>query len=328
MGRKLRVVAEPSPGGSPELRGLVDEYLEGMKARGLSPRSIDISRATLVNVFGRWAAERGVTHAADMTQDLVETFSRYLLTDHRTPKGQPLSRDSVRTYMRTLRTFVSWATARGDVAKVKVPMPKQHYKKLEVLSREQIDSMEAAATSERDKLIIRLLANTAIRLGELLALRTDDLIARKNNGTYIKVTGKGAREREVPVDPQTFARLQKYAKRPQIQKATTSRIFTTDRKHKGAYGALRPRTVQQMIQFTAIAAGLTMRVHPHLFRHSAITNMVNKNANIEHIRRIAGHANLNLISTVYSHVESGDLYKTMLDLTRQEEDDRDDRRRK
>jgi integrase len=66
------------------------------------------------------------------------------------------------------------------------------------------------AAAERDKLILRLLADCGIRVGELVKLRTNDFEER--SGSYfLKVTGKGARERLVPLDRPLFKRLRRYA---------------------------------------------------------------------------------------------------------------------
>ncbi len=193
-----------------------------------------------------------------------------------------------------------------------------------MLTREEILDMERAATSDRDKIIIRLLADTGIRLGELLGLRREDL-KRDKDSRFIHVKGKGDKERLVPIKPQLFDRLEKYSKRPQARSAESGRLFLTDRKRAGAYGALSGRTVQQMVKFTAEAAGIDTtkrRIHPHLFRHSAITWMVNSGDPVEHIRRTVGHADLSLITKVYSHTSPSDLYKTMLERIRRDEDER------
>jgi integrase/recombinase XerD len=69
---------------------------------------------------------------------------------------------------------------------------------LEVLSREEIAAMEDAARTERDKLIIRTLADTGIRVGELVKLRRSDLVTQGRQH-YLRVRGKGSKERLVPI---------------------------------------------------------------------------------------------------------------------------------
>jgi site-specific recombinase XerD len=321
---KLKVVAPAST----ELQGLVDDWLAGMRARGLSPRSLSQAKDTVERGFLRWAAARDVTTAQQLDQELLEELSRYLLEEHKTPQGKPLSRESVRTYLRTMKGFVRWAQKHGELGEMKVTLPKAPQRTLDVLSRAEIADMERAATSERDKLIVRLLGDTGVRLGELLALRPEDLIKNRDargNARFLHINGKGNKERLVAIDPRLFDRLERYSKRPQAREATTARIFTTDRRSRhGGYDPLAQRTVQQMVRYLAMAAHIDKpeRVHPHLFRHSAITWMVNNNVPVEHIRQQVGHADLSLITAVYSHVTPSDRYESMLALIRRDEDDR------
>jgi integrase/recombinase XerD len=318
----LKVVTAPST----ELAELVGDYIAEKRASGLRPASIKSVRDALESLWLPWAAKHGVTTAAQLDQGLVEAWSRYLLEERRTPDGKPMARESVRTYLRPLRGFVRWAQERGQLGKVKVPMPKTHERAVKVLTRAEIADMERAADSERDKIIIRLLGDTGIRLGELLSLRREDLIKNKDE-RFIRVRGKGARERMVTVKPSLFDRMDHYSKRPQAKNAETSYLFLTDRKRNGAYSALRGRTVQQLLKFAAVAAGITTlekgarRIYPHLFRHSAITWMVNSGYPVEHIRQQVGHADLTLITNVYQHVSPSDRYNTFLELIRRDEDD-------
>jgi site-specific recombinase XerD len=315
---KPKVVEMPAT----DLGALVDDYLADKRAQGLSRRSVDLIKSTLDKTFMRWATKHEVTA---LTQETLNAWSRYLLDDHRTPDDKPLSRASIRTYQRTARSFIKWAQERGDVdAKVKMPMAKDEHRIREVLDRDEILSMESAASSERDKLIIRLLGDTGMRLGELLGLTADDL-TKQGDGRYVKVHGKGARDRMVPLGPAMFTRLEKYARRPQAKQSESKRIFTTERKRNGGYMALSGRAVEQMVKAVADEAGITKRVHPHGFRHAAITHMINRSMPLEHIRRIVGHADLSLISSTYSHVDAGDLHRSFIALIR---DDQDDRRRR
>jgi integrase len=94
---------------------------------------------------------------------------------------------------RMLVHFLSWAKKEGEQVDAKVHLPKLPKRLVEVLSREEIQRMEHAARTERDKLIIRLLADTGLRVGELLGLRTNDLV-EQNRNYYLHVRGKGAKD--------------------------------------------------------------------------------------------------------------------------------------
>jgi integrase/recombinase XerD len=322
--KQLKVVARPST----ELAELVDDYVAELRARGLAERSLDMAYGTLAKSFLPWAAERGVSTAAELDQRLLEALSRDLL-ERRTRKGELLSRESVRTYMRTLRGFVLWAQKRGEVSALAVPMPTAPKRVLTVLTSAEMRAMEDAAISERDKLIIALLSTTGIRLGELLALETKDVVKNRNgrgSETYLHVYGKGSRERMVPVDGRLAERLLRYARRPQAQEARTNRIFITDRKSDGAYSGLSQRAVQQLIHYAArrakVRQGKGERVYAHLFRHSYATKALNAGMPIKHLQENLGHADLGMLTNIYSHVQPSDRYESMLALIRRDEDDR------
>ena len=76
-----------------------------------------------------------------------------------------------------------------------------------------------------------------------------------------------------------------------------------------------------LIAYTAKDAGITKRVHPHLFRHSNITEQLNSGVPVEHIRRNVGHADLSMITKVYSDVQPNDRYESMLAMIRKREDE-------
>src|SRR5262249_44801950 len=92
--------------------------------------------------------------------------------------GRPLSRHTIASYLRSINVFLSWAEAEGESVAGRAKAPKSSKRIIDVLSRDEVQAMEDAATTERDKLIIRLLADTGIRVGELVRLTLDDLIER------------------------------------------------------------------------------------------------------------------------------------------------------
>jgi integrase/recombinase XerD len=93
-----------------------------------------------------------------------------------------------------------WCSDEGELGNLRARQPSVERKVLDVLSREEIRRIEDAADTERDKLIGRVLADTGIRVGELRRLRTSDLVAQGRE-RYLRVRGKGAKERLVPVTP-------------------------------------------------------------------------------------------------------------------------------
>lgn len=321
MGRVPALLTATKKGpSSGSIESLAHDYLTHMRARGVSPRTLALTANVFEAQFLPWCIKEQITEPTQLTQQVIDRWSAYLLDEHRTPLGKPLARESVRTYVRTLGSFLRWAESEDAVlGGVIARQPRPEHRLVETLSRDEIARLEDCAITERDKLIIRVLADTGIRLGELVGLRRADLV-EQGRDRFIKVRGKGARDRLVPLAPSLFARLRRYAGRG--LRSEREQIFVTNRRspRTGQYEPLKARSVQGMLRFVAEAAGLERRVHPHLFRHSFITWALRRNMNPVQLQRIAGHANLAMISGVYSHLNPGDSYTAMMALLRAEED--------
>jgi integrase/recombinase XerD len=316
-GPKLKIV-ENKP---TALDSLVGDYLAHQRGRGLSPRSIKQAVDVVQRQFLPWCLKEGVAKPDQLNQRILDRYGAHLLEDRTTARGGPLTRETVRTYLRTLGQFVRWAQSEDAVpAKVKLQAPARQRRLLETLSREEITRLEDVVRAERDKLIIRLLADTGIRLGELVGLRKADLV-EQGRERYIKVRGKGSRERLVPVAPALFQRLRRYADRGRPVDSQSERIFLTNRRSAktGDYEPVSGRAVQNVVNYAAQQAGIQRSVHPHLFRHSYATWALRKGMNPLQLQRILGHSDLTMISGVYSHLTPSDSYTALMDLLRAED---------
>jgi site-specific recombinase XerD len=300
MATKLKVV-KPKPANA--LQTLVSDYLAHQRGRGLSPRTVALTANTLERILLPWCATNHITTPVELTQRTIDRFAADVL-------DRDLAHDSKRTYLRTTSTFIRWAQADDAIVeKVKLHQPKAQKRVLETLDRQQIQKLEDAANTERDKLIVRVLGDCGLRLGELLGLRPGDLV-EQGRERYLHVRGKGARERLVPVAPALFQRLRRYANRG------GERIFVTNRRQaSGQYEPLRPRSVQNMLKFLATTAEITVDLHPHTLRHSAVTNMLRRGMNPVVVQRIMGWESLDMLK-VYEHLVASDTYSAMLDYLR------------
>lgn len=207
------------------------------------------------------------------------------------------------------------------VSQAKPQMPKLPHRQLTVLTREQIRAMEDATPAERDRLIIRLLADTGLRLSELLGLTTSDLI-EQGRDRFIKVHGKGARDRMVPLQPALFVRLRRYIDRQRPEEARSDRVFLALRHSRvtGEYEPLGPRAVQELTLVAARSVGITDRpVNPHAFRHAFATNCLRRGMNPIQLQNILGHSTLEMIVGVYSHLAPNDAADALMRVLRSDD---------
>jgi site-specific recombinase XerD len=309
--RTLEVVPDPPAAG---LVDAVADFLAGLRAEGVSPRTMDYYGNVLERIFLPWAQERGIAEFSQLDQRAVDEFAGYLLDR----PGRPLAKSSAASYLRAVRHFVRWTqeqklTSGLAVRPVKVPRPL-----LEVLDKKEINLMEAAADAERDKLIVRVLADCGLRLSELLGLTAADIV-QQGSSWYLRIMGrsygggaKGDRSRMVPVRPDVARRLHKLATKGRQPDAFSDRIFVSLRRQRsGLYEPLDPRGVQTMLKAVAVRAGITKRVYPHLLRHSYVTNALRSGMNPLLVAQVAGHSDLSMIASTYSHLDRTDAYKAM-----------------
>jgi integrase/recombinase XerD len=137
----------------------------------------------------------------------------------------------------------------------------------EVLSPPEIAQLEGAAKSERDKLIVRILADCGVRPGELSGLTTDS-IRRDDGMAFLKVRGKGDREQLVPILPDLAGRIERFIKDRPVDAKGDHLFVSLRRGRDGGYAPLTQSGLMQLVRGVADKAGITKRIHPHIFRHS------------------------------------------------------------
>ena len=289
---------------------LVEEYLRDCQRRCLSPKTVVFAYGyPLRHVFVPWCARVGLHDPRHLSTWLLERYVGELLI--KGGKNGPLARQSVITYVRTLNQFLGWLHRAGLIEQLKVTQPRPHRKLVDVLSRQEVQKLEDVAERERDKLIVRLLADTGIRLGELIGLQHNSVIDRDSR-QYLHIAGKAQRDRLVPITPNLYRRLTSYlATRPKASKA--AQVFLAVRRGRGGrYEALTGFGVGQIISTLARRAEIRKRVYPHLFRHSFATWALSRGMNPVQLKDILGHSSLAMITQVYSHLAPEDAYAALM----------------
>ncbi|MBO0703092.1 MAG: tyrosine-type recombinase/integrase, partial [Candidatus Dormibacteraeota bacterium] len=220
---------------------------------------------------------------------------------------------TVNSYVRTVNVFLAWAREEGETTTANARLAREPSRVVETLTRDEIAAMEKAANL-RDALIVRLLADTGIRASELCGLRVDDLVDRERHD-YIKVRGKGEKERLVPVPPATARRLRHYIRSRPPTGTSGDRIFVSRRRNArtGEYEPIEVSGLEQVIRSLARDAGLRKRVYPHIFRHTYISELLKRKVDSTKVRRVVGHSSTQLIDRVYGHLLHSDLAGEVLD---------------
>ncbi len=294
------------------INALANDYLESCRARGLAPTTIRTAYTyTLVNVFLPWCALNDIAVIDQLTQEALNQFTTDLL-ETPSKRGKQLSPYTVHHYVRVVRQFLKWCRAEVGTADSKPRLPGLPLRVLEVLSRDEIERLELAAPTERDKLIIRLLADTGIRVGELCGLEPANIVTGADHRAFLKILGKGPRNRLVPMAPKLAQRLETYQRfRP--TDARGSHIFLAARRDaSGEYAPLTTSGVLQLLRGAADRAGLARRVHPHLLRHSFAAEALRRGMNPVQLAQLLGHSGLRMIEQVYTQLTTDDGFEAVM----------------
>jgi len=155
--------------------------------------------------------------------------------------------------------------------------------------------------STRDKAILELFYSSGLRLRELVGL---DLPSLDLQDRTVRVDGKGGRTRIVPVGRFAAAALAAWLReRATLPKRLDAAVFV------GRSGRrLTPRAVQLRVNTWARRMGLEMHVHPHMFRHSFATHLLESSTDLRGVQELLGHADIST-TQIYTHLDFQHLAK-------------------
>jgi integrase/recombinase XerC len=252
--------------------------------------------------------------------DLRE-FARYLEESGWREPPERLDRATLRAYLASLaarcrkssvarkvsalKGFFRFLARAGDVARnplAAVSAPKQEKPVPVYLSVDDafrlLDGLGGGSRLDaRDRAILEVLYSTGVRVGELVGLDWEDIDARLG---VVRVTGKGGKERVVPIGESALRALADYAAALRASGARgrgeAGAVFLNARG-----GRLTTRGVFGIIEKRLRAAGLPVRVGPHGLRHSFATHLLNGGADLRSIQEMLGHASLSTTQR-YTHV--------------------------
>jgi site-specific recombinase XerD len=265
----------------------IAHFLTAKAAEGASPKTLDWYRM----VLGRAGRDLGADRPLD-------SFTPAHVRGWVLSLRATLAPISVAGYVRGLKAFGNWCAAE-ELAEARAlrTLRRQQvpHKLVEPLDDAAVRRMLEAA-SIRDRAIVLLMLDTGLRLSEVAGLRRCDLRA---DGT-VKVMGKGARERIVPVGTVARQALVRHLRQEKSAGADAP-IF---RSRRG--GALGWRGIQQVFMRRKARAGIPGRCSPHLLRHTFAHAYLVNGGDVFSLQRMLGHTTLDMVKR-YVALAEGDL---------------------
>ena len=242
------------------LESCITAYLREKRAAGRSRETLAVYTRVIQEVVLPFCRQSGITEPGQLGARELSALSAGLLDGTRSRSGRSLSMPSVASYARTINVFLEWLTKQGETVSSRVQKPRLPKRVVDVLSRQDIRALEDAAPTERDKLIVRILADTGVRLGELLT--ADSLRQEPDRKWYLKVRGKGDKERMVPIQPRLATRIDRYARRTRKESPSGTLFLGNRRSLKtGEYEPLTASEAAHLIRDLGQDV-LKRRVHP------------------------------------------------------------------
>jgi len=182
-----------------------------------------------------------------------------------------------------------------------ITYPKQEKPLPEFLDLEEVEKILNAIKTDdylqlRDRVIYELMYSTGIRVSELTNLTTDNLYLDEY---FIKVNGKGNKERLIPFGKEAGIWLNIYLKknRHEINKKDSEFLFLSRRGDK-----LNRKTIWKNLKKYAAIAGIQKDVYPHILRHSFATHLICNGADIRFVQELLGHSSI-MTTEIYTHID-------------------------
>jgi integrase/recombinase XerD len=279
------------------MSALVDDYLNHLRLERRLSENTTESYARDLAELGRFAAARGRRVDALGRSDL-EAHVRKLMAEGRSPRSVARMVACIRGFFRFLA--LHHRAAANPAEDLEAPRAWQVLPKF--LDTEDVDRLIGAPDVStpaglRDRALVELLYATGLRVSELVDLRLQDL--HLDDG-YLTATGKGRKQRIVPVGESAAAWVRRYLKdgRPTlVRRRATPRLFVNAR------GGLQLSRVGfwKILKGYARQAGVTAPVSPHVLRHSFATHLLERGADLRAIQMMLGHADLST-TQIYTHI--------------------------
>lgn len=212
--------------------------------------------------------------------DDPKTWTFKNMMDYRDSIAITSTTNTVNRSLSGVKSFLTWAIARGFVNSnvgqmLKLPKPAVS-KPTEALTDVEVKRMLALPLKPRDRLILTLLLNSAMRCSELLNLATSD-IYEVDSHTVIRIVGKGGKLREIPLNDSVKVLLKTH-----LATLKSESLFS-----------LASSSIYRLVVKYAQRAGVKKRITPHSLRATAITKALEQNAVITDVADLAGHSSIN-----------------------------------
>jgi site-specific recombinase XerD len=293
-----------------DLRELKQQFLEYIEIeRGRSVKTVE----NYDRYISRFLAYAKISDSSKITPDLIREYRLWL---NRQKSGEgggvasggatisvTLKKRTQGYYLIALRAFLKYLAKRGvkTLSPEMIELPKVGERSLDLITPEELRRLLVAPEgsdekSLRDKAILELLFSTGLRVSELTSLSRDLDLSRDE----LSIRGKGDKVRVVFISDSARRALQNYlAKRKDVDDALFVKV--SKEKSEGEDLGLTKRSIERIVKYYAVKAGISKKVTPHVIRHCFATDLLSNGADLRSVQALLGHSSINT-TQIYTHV--------------------------
>ncbi len=262
--------------------------------RGLAANTLAAYRRDL-HRYVAFLTSRGIARPAQVDEITVRSFIASVSASTYGPDDAPYKTTSVSRVLSAIRSFHHFLVGEGivahdatsEVVRPRVPRPLPHPLGVDEVRR-LIEAPDLGTPSGlRDRAILEVLYGAGVRISELTGLDVDDLDL---DGGFVRVVGKGGKEREVPVGRHAQGAVGTYLVRGRprlVGQRTRGALFLNTRG-----GRISRQSCAKLLAAYASRVGVDRRVSPHDLRHSFATHLLEGGADVRVVQELLGHASV------------------------------------
>ena len=279
----------------PAERAWIDRFLSHLKfERRLSAHTVEAYRHDLASLAD-FGARRNLEAWTGLDHRQLRAFAATL-------HGEGLSPRSIQRRLSAARTFYGFLMREGNGEHnpaLDVRAPKQKKRLPATLDADQMSRLlefrVSDSLSARDKAIMELFYSSGLRLSELAGLTLSSIDLKDRT---VNVLGKGNKARIVPVGRHAVEAIGHWLKeRSRWAKNAADTLFVTQ-----SGRPLSVRAIQLRVAAWGRRQGITLHVHPHMFRHSFATHLLESSGDLRGVQELLGHADIGT-TQVYTHLD-------------------------
>lgn len=238
-------------------------------------------------------------------RNMIERYMTWLYDHGREKSSQARNLSGIRSFFNFMLLSDMIETSPAET--IEAPKAGRHLP--DTLTVEEIDRLIGSIDPStpkglRDRAILEVLYSCGVRVSELCDMKIGDLFFGEG---YIRIIGKGDKQRLVPVSGIARDRIQLYLETRETGRKSEATLFLNNRGKR-----LTRVMIFTIIRQAALRAGIDKKISPHTFRHSFATHLLEGGAGIRQVQELLGHENI-LTTEIYTHLDSSHLRRTLED---------------